>query len=208
MDDTHNIQYGSLKLPRSINGARVSQTFTLSNKSKFMYLYASNSAPNSRNDTVSYSDIQIEINSIATEYEDCKCVTTPVSWESEVGTVYGGYVDLVSGELVADMIMNTYDGSNDENRKAEYLGATQTYNFYIPSTSMTPKPRTIAQYSDDSTTNASRAKCNQAKTRYWGSNGAETYGSGLFYLSASGTLNINGGLFNVSTVEEFKAYLS
>lgn len=32
----------------------------------------------------------------------------PVSWETEAGTVYGGYVDLVSGELVAEFIsLNT-----------------------------------------------------------------------------------------------------
>ena len=121
---------------------------------------------------------------------------------------YGGIVDFATGKLEIDMVMNTYDGSSDENWKAEYLGSTKTYNFYMPSASMIPKPRTTAQYSEDSTTNASRVKCNQARPRKWTSSGTETYGAGLFYIAASGTMNINGGLFEVTTAEDFKAYLS
>lgn len=36
-----------------------------------------------------------------------------VSWQDEAGTMYGGYVDLVTGELVATHKKATFDGSSD-----------------------------------------------------------------------------------------------
>ena len=36
-------------------------------------------------------------------------------WSSNIGTIYGGYVDLISGELVADNAIKTFDGSETWN---------------------------------------------------------------------------------------------
>jgi hypothetical protein len=57
--------------------------------------------------------------------------TIQVSWQTEAGEVYGGYVDLVSGELKVTHELVTYDGSNDEN-----WGLNENYNLFnmsIPS---------------------------------------------------------------------------
>lgn len=43
---------------------------------------------------------QIEYGSVATEYEPYNGSDYSIDWQSEVGTVYGGYVDLATGELV------------------------------------------------------------------------------------------------------------
>ena len=43
---------------------------------------------------------QIELGLQATSYEPYQVTTTSINWTEDVGTVYGGYVDLVSGELV------------------------------------------------------------------------------------------------------------
>lgn len=53
-----------------------------------------------------------------------------VSWTSQ-GTVYGGYVDFVSGEMTITHVGATYDGSNDENWNWITTGSPQNYYFAI-----------------------------------------------------------------------------
>lgn len=58
---------------------------------------------NSDNSYLSPSDmteVQIEVGSNATSYEPYNGTTVPVSW-SDLGAVYGGYVDIISGEIWA-----------------------------------------------------------------------------------------------------------
>lgn len=44
----------------------------------------------------------LERGSTATDYEPYQGTTTPISWQTEAGTVYGGYVDVTRGKLVVD----------------------------------------------------------------------------------------------------------
>ena len=46
------------------------------------------------------AEIQLELGSTATEYEPYHGQTIPITFPSEAGTIYGGYVDLIKGELV------------------------------------------------------------------------------------------------------------
>lgn len=48
------------------------------------------------------NDCQLEPGSTATTYEPYTGSTIPIDWTTEAGTVYGGYVDLVTGKLVAE----------------------------------------------------------------------------------------------------------
>ena len=48
------------------------------------------------------------------EYDPTEQPTFSVTWQTEAGTVYDGYIDVVSGELVATHGVDTYDGSSDE----------------------------------------------------------------------------------------------
>ena len=60
--------------------------------------------------------VQIECGSARTTFESYSG-TTPISidWTTGVGTVYGGYLDLINGEIVATHEYKEYDGSSDEN---------------------------------------------------------------------------------------------
>ena len=55
--------------------------------------------------------IQVEVGSTATTYEPYNGHTTTISWEDEVGTVYGGTLDVVSGVLTVDRVSKMLDGS-------------------------------------------------------------------------------------------------
>lgn len=56
------------------------------------------------------TDVQVEVGSTATPYEPYTATTYPITWQS-AGTVYGGYVDLVRGVLVAEWSnIASYDG--------------------------------------------------------------------------------------------------
>lgn len=45
--------------------------------------------------------IQVELGSTATAYEPYQGTTTPISWQTEAGEVYGGFVDVTRGKVVA-----------------------------------------------------------------------------------------------------------
>ena len=51
---------------------------------------------------IHYSNIQLETGNTVTNYEPFKGNAISVNWENEVGTMYGGYVDLISGELIQE----------------------------------------------------------------------------------------------------------
>ena len=48
------------------------------------------------------SDFQLELGDTRTAYEPYQSTTISVDWTDSVGTVYGGYIDLISGELVKE----------------------------------------------------------------------------------------------------------
>lgn len=93
-------------------------TYTFLTPSNARYIRASwyNEADN---------DVQLEEGSTLTSYASFVSQTYPVSWQSEAGTLYGGYVDLVSGELVATYATYTVDNNtafyNSTNRPTSWL---------------------------------------------------------------------------------------
>ena len=102
-------------------------------------------------DTLQYERVQFEVGALTdyapytnicqisgrTEVEIIVSPTTEAedgeSYTTDLGqTVYGGTLDVVSGELVVNRAMVTYDGSADENWKSERSGNWQGVNFYTP----------------------------------------------------------------------------
>lgn len=63
--------------------------------------------------------------------------TIQVSWQTEAGEVFGGYVDLVSGVLTVDRVSVVYEGGNDEAWTMSTGGSDDTswHQFYTPRTS-------------------------------------------------------------------------
>ena len=77
-------------------------TFTASNDA-YIYLYAGDVVGD-----FTLSEVQIELGSTATAYEPYTGTTTTVNLGR---TVYGGTLDVVSGELTVDRFASTYNGS-------------------------------------------------------------------------------------------------
>lgn len=160
--------------------------------------------------TVSVTNIQLELGSTATDYApysnicpitgwtgvnayvsptlDAQDGTTyPVSWTSQ-GTMYGGYVDVVSGELVATWGKLTYDGSEDESWKTY-----NTYNgFYI----IEP---TMKQGSD-----LQGGISNWLKRAPWGQTGFRLGSGNNSYIYVIGITNT---FDDVSDLETWRTYL-
>lgn len=109
----------------------------------------------------------------------------PVSW-TEYGTVYGGTLDVTTGELVVEWGYLKYTGDSNENWNVENQN-----NFYI----MTPT-------NFKRVTNSSSLICNTAKS----SNNVD---EGECRITTSGNFNIRiGNMIGVSTVSAFRDWLS
>lgn len=63
--------------------------------------------PEAADNNVTYSNLQFELNLTATDYEPYTGQTYPITFPSEAGTVYGGYVDVAKGELIIDRAITT-----------------------------------------------------------------------------------------------------
>lgn len=88
------------------------KTFTTVEKRFVVFVFR-----NSDNSNISPSDItevQLESGSTSTTYEPYNGTTIPVSW-SDLGTVYGGYVDLISGEVWKVYWQYTFTGEETFN---------------------------------------------------------------------------------------------
>lgn len=94
--DRVRIDYWTLSYTPSFDSSRRYNTFTIINRDCEYFEFYGGTSP---------TDMQVEIipstSSTPTAYEPHTASTFPISWTQQ-GTVYGGYVDLVSGELVAE----------------------------------------------------------------------------------------------------------
>ena len=76
-------------------------TFTIT-ETGFYAFWIYNGNGFSADDLISF---QLEKSTTATEYEPYNGTIFPISWESETGTVYGGKLDVLTGELTVDKAM-------------------------------------------------------------------------------------------------------
>lgn len=70
----------------------------------------------------------------------------PVTWQTEAGTIFGGYVDLVTGELVAEWSAATYMGAAAEDWQVETTGLYKVYRGGIVSTDATDVSSVLSSY--------------------------------------------------------------
>lgn len=76
---------------------------------------------------------QIEFGSIATDYEPYTGTTIPITFPSEAGTVYGGYIDLINGELVQTHYVITIDKESNITQERTSHGV-KTEIYHLPYT--------------------------------------------------------------------------
>ena len=62
---------------------------------------------------------------------DVNGTTISVSWSGDAGTVYGGTVDVVSGELTVDKVSITIDGNSNIQTNGTTAGASKFF-YYVP----------------------------------------------------------------------------
>ena len=88
-----------VQLPRD---ARTSKTLTLVNSCAKVYIYAAKSYASSAGDEATWTDVQLELGSTATTYEPY----------NPNHTVYGGWVDLISGEVCEEYRYGGFENLN------------------------------------------------------------------------------------------------
>ena len=73
----------------------------------------------------------VELGSTVTEYEPYKGSLRTIDWSNDIGTIYGGYIDLITGELVSQYgFFSTTWGAGLNNT---ILGANERRGFYSSS---------------------------------------------------------------------------
>ena len=100
---------GSATMPLGTTGT-ITKTITVTEPLLRMYFYIGTTDYNNGK-TIVFENIQVEVGSTATTYEPYTGTTYPISWSDEAGTVYGGYVNPVTGVLtVTDGNIASYNG--------------------------------------------------------------------------------------------------
>lgn len=123
-----------LMLTDNVTGSTVDirngQTATLTHDCT-IYAVSCDRAYTMQASSVTKYTVQLETGTTATEYEPYQADTYSVNWKTEAGTVYGGYVDVVSGKLTITHRYWTDDGSRN------WL-QNQDGSFYVPLEAETP----------------------------------------------------------------------
>ena len=78
------------------------------------------------------SDLQFEISSVASEYEPCINSTHTIDWSNDIGTIYGGYVDLITGEVYQTYYHTQLNIANIFTNDDKYFWYTTTGESQIP----------------------------------------------------------------------------
>ena len=107
---TLNSNAGSVTAPIGTTGT-ITKTITVTAPLLRLYFYIGTTDYNNGK-TIVFENIQIEVGSTATTYEPYNGTTYPISWADEAGTVYGGYLDVVTGVLTVDKASVDLGGQN------------------------------------------------------------------------------------------------
>lgn len=166
-----------------------SVTYTTGNSAKWLLIYLYNKSYDLTVEQQEMLDsVQITLGSTETAYESYSGTTIPVDWALEAGTVYGGYVDLISGILTVTQGYKVFDGSQDE----EWHATSDGKNFYI-------------MISDAKTQANEYLKCNCAISD---SNGG-TLETGECKISSTRNFNFRmGETLGISTISQLLDWLS
>lgn len=86
---------------------------------------------NNGNNIWHVSNFQIELGSTSTSYKPYQNQTIPITFSSEAGTVYGGYVDLINGKLIQEWIFKTFTWGSIRNHSVNATTGLEGGNIKI-----------------------------------------------------------------------------
>ncbi len=131
--------------------------------------------------------IQVESGSTSTDFELANGTTYPISWSDEAGTVYGGTLDVTTGLLTVDRVIEEYDGTENWAKSSTYNGS-----FYLN----TGTQHSVTNY----------PICSHATYDITFPSG---YTFGQFGFDGTGKVNLNVWIAAAGTsLNDFKAYLA
>lgn len=135
MGTTRGFLDANHKVLQKFNSTDVSQSYNYNmvvpTGAAYFYMVITNRSTASA--TLTLTQPQFEIGSAATTYEPYNGTTYAVDWTSEAGTVYGGTLDVVTGELVVNKVCVSLNPS-----WYWYVGATQPNGLTVVSTTGFP----------------------------------------------------------------------
>lgn len=123
--------------------------------------------------------IQVELGSKGSGYEPYTGTTIPVDWTSEAGTLYGGYVDLITGELVQTHYSMYINRNTITTMALDKTNETYTQAYFINSTNNIPKFKSYTGLSN-------RFKCLKNSTAVV--NGFINFGGNSYFMLPSSEL--------------------
>lgn len=168
---------------------------TEANKGKWANAYLYSGGGNKAK--VYWYDFQFELGSTATAYEPYQGETYPITFPTEAGTVYGGYMDVTNGKLVVDRAMvdlGTLDWLKSSSNGGKFYSTQVTTPNYKGSTDAT---MACSQYIFDGVGSAARG--------YYGGNGTFRY----YYEGATiKELYVHDQSKNSMTTDQFKTAMS
>ena len=130
--------------------------------------------------------VQLEEGSVATPIDQYEGTTYPVTFPS---TIYGGYVDLVTGEVWATYGADVYDGSNDEQWNKLSTGSASAFGMTINKTGFNKNnPHLVCDYLKPIAKNV-------------------TWGNFDNWISYNDT-NFVTGIQSITTVPDWREYLA
>lgn len=116
-DENKTFLYRSAAIAGSTTTGDKSGSITLSDATHYVRFSCPFSTSASDEDGKGTKNIQIELGSTATDYEPYAGSSLAIDWTDEVGTVYGGTLDVTTGVLTVDRVLmtkNTADMDNSE----------------------------------------------------------------------------------------------
>lgn len=142
------------------------------------------------NTVATFSNIKLELGSTATPYEPYTGSTIPINWTTEAGTVYGGYVDLMNGEVAETWALANFNNASSWN---SYGTGDAFFVYHIESSMML--------------TNYAAGVCDRFPTKTSASQSISTPYIRIGGGNDNGIYFYNVTQLNVTSIAEWKEYI-
>ena len=192
--------YGSMNSMHGIVGEQAtSWTITTNEQYPIICVFLRNATDAMTLEQINAAQIQIELGSTATSYEAYVGTTLPVSWQSEAGTVYAGYLSIdADGNVTLTAEWIIVDGGD-----LEWDGPkANNYRTFVA----TPSPAAISYSSEDNETVF--VICSQYKSVSWATSSVQDDNYAWITKEATGNLAVKDTSKSGLTAAQFQTAMT